>query len=75
MQRLKAVATVKSKKGRIRKVKYGVIIHLNPDSIDKVDRITGKTTWRISFELECSKLNHMNAFREMTDLEWHLGLF
>ena len=52
---LKGVTTVKSKKGRIRKVEFRVTVLLNPDHIDEVHRIAGNTKWQIVFELECRK--------------------
>ena len=41
VRRLRAVTTVKSKKGRTQKMKYGVTIPLNPNNIEEVDRMAG----------------------------------
>jgi len=75
IQRLRSVTTSKSKKGRIRKVKYGHAIPNNPEDVEELDRENGNTLWKEAFELECTKLMAIDTFRAMTDSEWGSGEF
>ena len=59
----------KTKKGRIRRVKYGITMPNDPRDVVDVDKTNGNDNWKEAFSFECRKLNEMKTFREMTELE------
>ena len=63
------MTTTKTKKGRIRKVKYGHSIPNSLADIDELDALNGNTLWRDAYNLECDKLIDMETFRSMTEIE------
>ena len=48
---------------------------MNPEDAEEVNELADSNKYRVSFNLEYSKLRKILVFREMTELEWKLEIF